>query len=99
MNFLRLIRQSVKLWLIRGADQNAAAFAYFTPFALTPLLLISITLVGIIIGKDDVIDLLFRWGSVIDVELPLFMQNSLRNFEGITSSYAIPILALLFFPP
>jgi membrane protein len=97
MNFFQLLKHSANLWFQKGADQNAAAFAYFMPFALTPLIVISITLVGMIIGREDVIALLLKWGGLIDVELPLFMQNSLANFEGITASYAVPVLALLFF--
>ncbi len=97
MKFLSLLRTAAKMWVIRGADHHAAALAYFTPFALTPLLLISITIVGFIIGRDEVVSLLLRWGGMIDPELPLFMQESLRNFEIMTATYSIPILALLFF--
>jgi membrane protein len=97
MNFLRLLSRSASLWIKGGAEQHAAALAYFIPFALAPLLLISITLVGIIIGRADVIALLLRWGGYIDPALPAFMTTSLANFEVLTTSYTVPILALLFF--
>lgn len=97
MNFFRLARDAARLWINKGADQHAAALAYFTPFALTPLLLISITLVGVIIGRADVISLLLRWAGMIDPALPDFMQSSVNNFEILTTSYTVPILALLFF--
>ncbi len=97
MNFFRLLSRSLKVWMAGGAEQHAAALAYFTPFALAPLLLISITLVGLIIGRADVIALLLRWGGLIDPALPIFMQTSLANFEVLTTSYTVPIFALLFF--
>lgn len=97
MNFLRLLARGGSIWIKGGAEQHAAAFAYFIPFALAPLLLISITLVGVIIGRADVIALLLRWGGYIDPALPAFMTSSLANFEVLTTTYTVPILALLFF--
>lgn len=97
MNFFRLLKQAGQLWFYKSAEQHAAALAYFVPFALAPLLLISITIVGVLIGRDDVIALLLRWGGVIDPALPTFMQTSLANFEILTTSYTIPLLALAFF--
>lgn len=97
MNFLRLLARSAVIWVRGGAEQHAAALAYFIPFSLAPLILISITIVGIIIGREDVIALLLRWGGFIDPALPQFMQTSLANFEILTTSYTIPVLALLFF--
>ncbi len=97
MNFLRLLKQAVALWFRKGAEQHAAALSYFIPFALAPLLLISITLVGVIIGRKDVIALLERWGEAIDPALPAFMSSTLANFEVLTTSYTLPVFALLFF--
>ena len=97
MNFFIVAKQAGILWLNKSADQYAAALAYFTPFALTPLLLISITIVGILIGRNDVVTLLLRWGADIDPGLPNFMQSSVENFEILTTSYTVPIFALLFF--
>lgn len=97
MNFFRLLKQAARLWFHKGAEQYAAALAYFTPFALAPLLLISITLVGVLIGRADVIALLLRWGEFIDPALPAFMTTSLANFEVLTTSYMLPVFALLFF--
>lgn len=97
MNFLAVTKESVELWFEKSADQNAAALAYFAPFALTPLVLLSITLVGLLIGRDDVIGLMLHWAGNIDPELPNFLQSSVVNFEILTTSYAIPLFALLFF--
>lgn len=96
MNFLHLLKSSIRLWIDKGADQHAAALAYFTPFAMTPLLLVSITIVGLIIGREDVVDLLLRWGGLIDADLPAFMQTSLSNLESVTSSYSFPFFAVVF---
>ena len=97
MIFLQLLKQAAALWLRKGAEQHAAALSYFIPFALAPLLLISITIVGVIIGRSDVITLLARWGETIDPALPAFMSSTLTNFEVLTTSYTLPLFALLFF--
>ena len=97
MKFLRLLKQAAVHWFRKGAEQYAAALSYFTPFALAPLLLISITLVGVIIGRKDVIALLERWGEMIDPALPAFMTSTIANFEVLTTSYTLPLFALLFF--
>lgn len=97
MIFLRLLKQALTHWFRAGAEQHAAALAYFIPFALAPLLLISITLVGVIIGRKDVVALLERWGESIDPALPAFMSSTIANFEVLTTSYTLPLFALLFF--
>ncbi len=97
MIFLRLLKQALTHWFRKGAEQHAAALAYFIPFSLAPLLLISITLVGVIIGRKDVVALLERWGETIDPALPAFMSSTIANFEVLTTSYTLPLFALLFF--
>ena len=97
MKFLHLLIEATKLWFRKGAEQYAAALSYFIPFALAPLLLISITLVGVIIGRQDVIALLKRWGEMIDPALPEFMTMTIANFEVLTTTYTLPLFALLFF--
>ena len=58
MKLLRLLGRAGVLWFRQEADMYSAALAYFAPFALTPLLLLSITLVGVLIGTTEVSALL-----------------------------------------
>ena len=97
MKLLRLLGRAVLIWLRRDAEVHAAALAYFIPFALTPLLLLSITLVGVLIGKDDVIELLMSWGNSLDPGITTLLSTSVQNFNILTTSYYIPLLGIIFF--
>jgi membrane protein len=97
MNFLRLLYRAGSIWLSREADIHAAALAYFVPFALTPLFLLSITLVGMLIGGNEVATLLLGWGNIIDPDLTALLDTSVRNFSVLTTSYVVPFLSVLFF--
>ena len=97
MKLIRLFYRATAIWLQREADIHAAALAYFVPFAITPLLLLSITLVGIIIGADEVGILLLQWGNSLDPDLTDLLLISVYNFDDLTTSYYIPLLATIFF--
>ena len=94
---LKLWWQAANLWSRSDAEQYAAALAYFVPFAVIPLLFISITWVGIIIGTDEVVALLAGWGAVIDPDIPKLFETSLVTWSDITEQYSVPIAAVLFF--
>lgn len=93
----RLWRDALKTWSYAEADQHAAAVAYFVPFALTPLVFLSIGWIGLIIGADELIALLVQWGRVIDPELPKLITEAMSQFSTITNAYTVPLLATLFF--
>lgn len=97
MKYVSLSISALRLWVRSDADQYAAALAYFVPFALIPLMFISIGWVGIIIGTEEVVALLASWGSVIDPEIPVFLETSLAVWSEVTNQYAVPIAAVLFF--
>jgi membrane protein len=96
MTFLRLLGAAARHWYKRGADQHAAALAYFTPFALTPLIIFSITIVGFIMGSERVISMLLRWGNNIDPGITELLYNSVQNFGSLESHYIIPVFGVLF---
>ncbi len=96
MKFFTLLSQAARLWVRREADQHAAALAYFTPFALTPLIIISISIVGYVYGATRVTDMLVRFGNGVDVGVTDLLYHSVRNFDLITSHYYLPILGALF---
>jgi membrane protein len=97
MNFISLFLSAGRLWFRKEADQYAAALAYFVPFALTPLLLISITWVGLLVGRERLVDLLTQWGIAIDPELPTIMTSALMELENRSDEYIVPIVAVAFF--
>lgn len=97
MNFLSLFLSAGRLWFQKEADQYAAALAYFVPFALTPLLLISMTSVGLLVGTSKLTDLLVAWGESIDPELPIVMSEALTQLQARSDEYTIPVFAIAFF--
>lgn len=97
MSLARLCILAGRIWAREGADHLSAALAYYIPFALTPLLLISISIVGIVSGRTVVSNLLYGWGAAIDPALAELLQLSVQNFDELTAGYSIPILAVLFF--
>ncbi len=97
MNFFRLFFSAGRLWFKKEADQYAAALAFFVPFALTPLLLISVTLVGVLVGTTRLTDMLTAWGASIDPQLPIIMTNALTQLEVRSGEFTVPIFAVAFF--
>jgi len=94
---LKLWRDAIKTWSHAEADQYSAAVAYFTPFALIPLVFISIAWVGLLIGTDELIAMLASWGEIIDPTLPPLIADALVGFTAIANQYSFPYLAVLFF--
>jgi uncharacterized BrkB/YihY/UPF0761 family membrane protein len=92
MSFVRLFSRALLLWFRRGGDEAAAALAYFTPFALTPLIIFSITIVGFIFGTERVVAMLLRWGNSIDVGVADLVYSSVQNFDSIATHYYWPLM-------
>lgn len=96
MSFLRFFVTSARLWSRKEADQHAAALAYFTPFALTPLIIFSVTIVGFIVGAERVIAMLLRWGNAIDPGVTNLLVESVANFDDFATRYVLPLVGLAF---
>lgn len=97
MGFFRLLYNAGRIWVRAGAEHQSAALAYYIPFALTPLLLISISIVGLVSGTERVVTLLYGWGAAIDPGLADLFAIAVQNFETLTGQFPIPVLAVLFF--
>ncbi len=96
MSFLRFFLKSAVLWYRKEADNHAAALAYFTPFALTPLIIFSITIVGFLVGAERVVAMLLRWGNAIDPGVTELLYASVQNFDSLETHFVLPIVGLVF---
>jgi membrane protein len=96
MKFFRLFTCAFALWIRKEADQHAAALAYFTPFALTPLIIFSITIAGVIVGGERVVAMLLRWGNAIDPGVTDLLYTSVQNFDALSGHFVFPALGLVF---
>jgi membrane protein len=97
MSFLKLLFPALKLWIRKESDQYAAALSYFVPFALTPLLLISLAWVGLMLGTDRLLTILIEWGRVIDPALPAVMGEALMQLADRSQEFQLPIVGIAFF--
>jgi len=99
MHFLHFFIKAAKRWHTRDAEQRAAALAYFTPFALSPLIIFSITIVGVVLGSQHVIDMLIVWGKKIDPGVTGLVYDAVLNFNienNLQTHYFFPVVGLLF---
>jgi membrane protein len=96
MQFLRLLVRAARVWVREEADQHAAALAYFTPFALTPLIIFSISIVGFFFGSAQVTDLLVGWGNAVDPGVTELLHHSVNNFDLLTTHYYVPVVGVVF---
>ncbi len=97
MNWINLFIKAGKLWLKTGAGHLSAALSYYIPFALTPLIFISVYLVGMVSGHEKVSKLLYSWGEAMDVNLAKQLSESVTKFGDLTNSYDLPLIITLFF--
>jgi membrane protein len=94
----RLLRQTFQEWNEDKVSRLAAALAYYTVFSLTPLITISLAIVGMVFGKDaargelvaQIQGLVGRQSAqVIETAIANISQNS---HPGITSLINIGVL-------
>ena len=85
------------LWIERGAGYFAAAFSYYAPLALVPLLLFSVTVVGFFYGETYAGMVFANWGSVLGEDLLSLIRLALENLDTETKASQVPIIAVSFF--
>ncbi len=95
-SFFSLCGRAARLWIRSEADQHAAALAYFTPFALTPLIIVSISIVGLAYGAERVVGMLLGWGNNIDPAVTHLIYSSVQNFDVVKTHYYWPIIGFAF---
>jgi len=75
-----LIGQSVSAFLADGALSHGAAIAYYTIFALAPVLLIAIAIAGLVFGHDA------AQGAIVDQLSGLMGQQSAEALQSMLKS-------------
>ena len=75
----------------------AAAFSYYAPLALVPLVLISLTIVGMIYGQEFTAQIFSTWGDQMSPDLVKTISLAVDNLTIATNSYTVPLVGTLFF--
>ena len=97
MKFFDLIIRSAKLWYFSDMKSYAAAFSYYAPLAILPLLLFSITFVGFIYGESFTKQIITNWGLVLGQDIIDIIRSAIENLKTEADTFAIPIVGIIFF--
>ncbi len=81
----------------KGAATYAAAFSYYAPLALIPLLLFTLSIVSIFYGQTFTAQVFADWGSILGTELVELIKAALIKLNIETQSSQLPIVAVFFF--
>ncbi len=97
MNFLLLLYRAAVLWFERGAGNYAAAFSYYAPLALIPLLLFTVSVVSFFYGQTFTQQVFADWGAVLGTDLVELIRAALVKLNLETQTARLPIVAVFFF--
>ena len=97
MNFLVLLYRAAILWFERGAGNYAAAFSYYTPLALIPLLLFTVSFVSFFYGQAFTEQVFADWGSILGTDLVELIKSALITLNLETQTSRLPMVAIFFF--
>lgn len=97
MNFFILLYKASLLWFDRGAGNYAAAFSYYAPLALIPLLFFSLSVVSFFYGQTFSEQVFADWGSVLGADLVTLIRDALIKLNIETQTSKLPFMAGFFF--
>jgi membrane protein len=97
MRLIKILLAASKEWLVTDMGHFAAAFSYYAPFALIPLILVSVGVSGFFYGIDFVKNIFLSWGTVFGSDLVAMVGIAVKNLDIEVHTYQIPIVATLFF--
>ncbi len=97
MRYLWLFYHSANQWLAKDMSYYAAAFSYYAPLALIPLILLSLVVSGFFYGSEFVMNIFLGWGTALGPDLLALINVAVQNLDIETKTYRIPLLAVLFF--
>jgi membrane protein len=97
MNWFLILKASALRFYDRDADHLAAALAYYTPFALTPLIFTSVTVLSYVYGTSYTVDMLMVWGSVLGPDMLSLLSEAIARLRETASDFSLPLVGSLFF--
>lgn len=97
MKYFYILIQAAKIWLERGGSYYAAAFSYYAPLALVPLVFFSVTVAGYIYGSDFTKEVFSSWGAVMGDDLLQLIRLGIDNLHAETAKSSAPLMAISFF--
>ena len=96
-NFFKSGKEAALLWYEHDADFMAATVSYYALFAVVPMIVLTITLMGFVFGREYVTEVLILWGSVLGTDLIALLTQAVGNLEGLSNGFAWPLFGVIFF--
>lgn len=96
MRFFQLFTHALRHWVARGASESSAALAYFMPFALVPVLAVSIQVTSLVVPESVFTTILQAWGEMLSVELYGLLTEAVAGMGVSSSLYGIPFAGYVF---
>jgi membrane protein len=97
MNPISLLVAAAYRFYDRDADHLAASLAYYTPFALTPLILVSVTVLSFVFGSSYTVHVFKVWGEILGPELVTFLADAIGALRQDEGPLRVPVIGSLFF--
>lgn len=97
MKSIQMLYRAAFEWVGKDMGYYAAAFSYYAPLALIPLVLFSIAVSGFFYGDFFVKNIFLNWGTVLGDDLLDLISVALQNLDIESQTYSVPILATAFF--
>ncbi|OGG69978.1 hypothetical protein A3I99_03425 [Candidatus Kaiserbacteria bacterium RIFCSPLOWO2_02_FULL_45_11b] len=97
MNLLFVLYSAAKLWIDKGSNYYAAAFSYYAPLALVPLIFFSIAVATFFYGGSFANQVFADWGAALGSELVEVIRGAVENLSQEANTSRVPIVAGLFF--
>jgi membrane protein len=97
VNFIFVLYNAAKLWIDKGANYYAAAFSYYAPLAIVPLLFFSVAVATFFYGGSFANQVFADWGDALGSELVEVIRVAVDNLSQQASSSRVPIVGGLFF--
>jgi membrane protein len=97
MHYFFLLYHAGREWVKRDMSYYAAAFSYYAPLALIPLLSLSLATAGTVYDSSQVISIFQNWGTVLGDDLLSLVNIAVQNLDIEIKSYSLPTVAIVFF--
>lgn len=95
--FAKLLRLTFREFRNNDPLRMAGATAFFTTFALPPILFILVQLFGLFIDrKEFAINVMQRLSEVIGEESVLLIRDTIRNVRGLDDNWYVTIFGFIF---
>lgn len=88
---------AAKTWVEKSLGFYSAAFSYYAPLAIIPLIVFSIYVVGFFYGTTFTNFVFTGWGSAMGEDLVELIKAAVTNLNSEMGASRVPIIAVTFF--